>query len=130
MRSRQEVVMSEKITPEKTVSLALIEHTSRPLAYLIIAILAFFFVREPIFDLLRDAQKVKVGSFEVELRARVNQANVGDEFRALQSLDDEQLQLFLIVGKERSDKVPVIYEGEEAIEENFSKLRELGLLEY
>jgi hypothetical protein len=40
-------------------------------------------------------------------------------------LDDAQLQLFLVIGKERK---PIQYHGEEVNEQNLRKLKEAGLL--
>jgi hypothetical protein len=50
---------------------------------------------------------------------------VANELTALQTLHDAQLQLFLVIGKERR---PIQYHGEEVNEENLRKLKEAGLL--
>jgi hypothetical protein len=119
----QEDAMSEKIT------VALIEHGIRPVVYLLLG-LAFVFwlfsVKEPLFQVLKSSEThFKAGSFEVSLRAMANAGHLADELTALQTLNDAQLQLFLVMTKWRR---PIGYHGEEVNEENLRKLKELGLL--
>ena len=119
----QEDAMSEKIT------VALIEHGIRPVVYLLLG-LAFVFwlfsVKEPLFQVLGTSEThIKAGSFEVSLRAMANAGHLADELTALRTLNDAQLQLFLVMTKWRR---PIGYHGEEVNEENLRKLKELGLL--
>lgn len=115
--------MSEKI------AVAWIEHGIRPVVYLILGlgfIVWLFCVREPLFQVLGAGETtVKAGSFEFSLRATANAGNLAHELTALQTLDDAQLQLFLVIGKERK---PIQYHGEEVNEQNLRKLKEAGLL--
>jgi hypothetical protein len=110
------------------VLLALIEHGSRPVAILLLGlflIMWLFTARRPLFELLSDAQRLKVGSFELQLRKSTDAADLRPELRALQGLNDEQLQLFLVIGKERKH---ITYNGEEVTEENLNRLQKAGLL--
>ena len=108
--------------------LAFIQHGSRPAALAFIGLLVvawLFTVRQPALALLGQAQKLKVGSFEVELRAKATEANVEKELQALNRLSEDQLQLFLVIAKSRSH---ITYQGAEVTEANLEKLREAGLL--
>jgi hypothetical protein len=110
------------------VLLALIEHGSRPAALLLIglAIMGWLFaVRKPVFELLTRAQDVKVGSFEFRLRVDAASANLSAELTRLRELSQEQLQLFLVVGRERAE---IQYRGPEATEANLRALEKAGLL--
>jgi hypothetical protein len=115
--------MSEKIT------VALIEHAIRPVVYLLLGlafVLWLFSVREPLFQVLGTSEThFKAGSFEVSLRAMANAGHLGDELTALRTLNDAQLQMFLVMTKWRR---PIGYHGQEVNEENLRKLKELGLL--
>lgn len=105
-----------------------VEHTSRPVANILIAalILVFgYYTRDFWFKLLERSETVKVGSFEVKLREVADKANLSSELTTLRELNDEQLQLFLIIGKERSQ---IGYYGEELSLENLKKLKDVGLL--
>src|SRR5712691_5744428 len=80
------------------VLITLIEHGSRPAAFLLVGLFVvvwLFSVLEPLFNVFRQAETLKVGSFEVKLRVSAAAANVGHELQALGTLNDEQLQLFL-----------------------------------
>jgi hypothetical protein len=108
--------------------MAIIEHGSRPVAYTIIALLTFLFlfsIKGPAFDLMKDAQELKIGSFEVRLRADVDLYGLNNELTALQTLNDQQIQLFLVVGKRREH---ITYIGEEVTQENLDALYKAGLL--
>ena len=108
--------------------LAFLQHGSRPLALAFIGLLVvcwLFTVREPAFEMLGQAQKLKVGSFEVELRAKATQAKVENELEALNRLSEEQLQLFLVIGRSRSH---ITYDGPEVSDANLEKLKEVGLV--
>lgn len=109
--------------------LAFIEHASRPVAFLVVGLFAvgwLFYAKEPLFDLLGRAERLKIGFFEAQLRERAASADVGRELRALGGLNDDQIQLFLVAGgKENQD---ITYNGKEVTEENLRKLQEVGLL--
>ncbi len=107
---------------------ALIQHGSRPAAALLIGLLVagwLFAVKDPLLDLLQRAQKIKYGPLEVELAERAALADVSAELKSLARLTDEQLQLFLVIGKYRSH---IRYDGQEVTEPNLERLRELGIL--
>jgi hypothetical protein len=107
---------------------ALIQHGSLPVAILVIGVCVvawLFFMRGPISQLLAGAEAVKIGSFELRLRADADSANLGAQFRALQQLTQAQLQLFLVFGRERES---ISYVGPELTEENLLALQRLGLL--
>jgi hypothetical protein len=109
------------------VLLAFIQYGSRPVAILFIGLLLIiwlFTVREPLFGLLENAQ-LKYGLFEVKLLKKASSANLSTRLRALENLNEQQLQLFLIIGKKREH---ISYIGEEVTEENLKKLQEAGLL--
>ncbi|WP_145927122.1 hypothetical protein [Jeongeupia sp. USM3] len=116
--------MSEKIV------VALIEHAIRPVVYLVLGaafISWLFYVKEPLLDVVGSGDTtVRAGSFEVSLRAKASAGDLSDELAALQMLNDTQLQLFLVIGKERG---PIQYHGEEVSEENLNRLKEVGLLD-
>lgn len=119
---------AKKATGKPEILLALIEHGSRPIATFLIGmalITWLFLVRVPLFNFLEKSKSLKVGSFEVQLREIVEKANLNPELFTLQELNDQQLQLFLIIGKERE---PITYYGEELTEKNLKKLKEVGLL--
>ena len=120
----QEKAVSEKIT------IALIEHASRPAAYLVIGCLFvgwLFAVKDPMFQMLGQTQTLKIGSFEVSLRANATMGGVGDTLTALQNLDDAQLQLFLVTGGAKGN---ISYLAEEVTDQNLKKLQDAGLLTY
>jgi hypothetical protein len=121
--------MEARTTRERPeVLIALIEHGSRPAAFLLVGLLVvvwLFAVREHFFDVFRNTESLKFGTFEVKLRASAVAANVGSELQALGTLNDEQLQLFLILGRRRGH---ISYEGEELTEENLRRLQEIGLI--
>jgi hypothetical protein len=105
-----------------------IEHGSRPAAALLIGLFLvgwLFSVRQPLLEIFPQARKLKVGSFELELQENAAVAGVRGELQALSGLTDEQLQLFLVIGKSRPH---ITYLGEEATEDNLQKLQELGIV--
>jgi hypothetical protein len=126
---REEEATHKRSTEGKSdILLALIEHGSRPAAMALVGlfvILWLFSAKDPLFGLLRQAETLKFGAFEIELRNIAESANLDKELNALVTLTDEQLQLFLVVGKKRAH---IRYEGEELTEENLRKLYEVGLL--
>lgn len=121
--------MSQAEKPKPYVLLALIEHGSRPAAYIIIGLLTLFFlfrIKEPLFDLLKETEELKIGSFAMHLRVSADLANMSKELRGLEALNDQQIQLFLVVGIK--DRPHITYRGPEVTEENLKKLKEAGLL--
>lgn len=123
------------VTPERDhqnreILLALIQHGSRPLVMLLIFVivaLAVFFARCHIYLWLANAESVKIGSLEVRIREEAQSGELGKEFRSLANLSDEQLELFLIVGRERKSNIN--YKGQELSEANLRQLQDLGLLQ-
>lgn len=113
---------------KQDILLAFIEYSSRPAATLLIGmtfLVWLFIVRDQLFNFLDKSTSLKVGSFEMQLRDVVEKANLNPELRTLQELNDQQLQLFLIIGKERES---IAYYGEELTEKNLKKLKQVGLL--
>ncbi|HEV2913112.1 MAG TPA: hypothetical protein VGX92_07340 [Pyrinomonadaceae bacterium] len=128
-QSLQKDDLSQAEKPKPYVLLALIEHGSRPAAYIIVGLFVLLFlfkIKDPLFKLLEGAQEVKVGSFELRLRASADQAGLSKEFSGLETLSDQQVQLFLVVGDK--NKPQISYSAEEVTEENLKKLQEMGLL--
>ncbi|MBV8773824.1 MAG: hypothetical protein JO166_16075 [Deltaproteobacteria bacterium] len=114
--------------PKREIILALIEYASRPLATVFVSLLAvlwLFFMRGALFQLLANTESVKVGSFEIQLREQAHYEDLGDQLRALKNLTPDQLELFLIVGKEREH---ISYFGPELTEANLQALKSAGLL--
>lgn len=117
------------------VILALIEHGNRSLLILLIVIVAgivAFIAKEPLTRWLSSAESVKLGYFEVQLPRQARSAGVSSELRSLIGLNDQQLQLFLIIGKGRETKAAgefdISYSGEEITKENLEQLQSLGLI--
>lgn len=116
-----------------TLKLALIEHGSRPAAYLLIAVIVLIGVlqfRDPLFDLLDRSQHLRVGSFEVRLQERVR-AFEGDEdlkqaFSRLKNLNEDQIALFLVVGAPGRDNYQ--FSSHEVTPENLQALQSAGLI--
>ncbi|WP_432719623.1 hypothetical protein R0381_000238 [Jeongeupia wiesaeckerbachi] len=115
--------MSEKI------AVALIEHAIRPIVYLLLGaafIVWLFYVRGPLLDILgRGDTTVRGPGFEVSLRMQAKEGDLSDELAALQTLNDTQLQLFLVIARQRG---PIQYNGEEVTEENLNRLKDAGLI--
>lgn len=123
----EETNQTEKDKPY--ILLALIEHGSRPIAYVILGLFLIIFlfqIKEPFLDLLQNTEEVKYGSFAMRLRASADLDNLGKELNDLQSFDDAQIQLFLIVGNK--NRPHITYRGPEVTEENLNRLKEAGLL--
>lgn len=119
----------------RELALATIQHANRSIAILLIALIVasvLFFTRKELTCWLANAESVKAGSFEVRLRAGVRANQLGAEFSKLVDLNDQQLQLFLILGKKRGStvagKYDIAYTGEEVTGPNLYKLRDIGLL--
>lgn len=113
---------------KREIILAVIEYASRPLAIVFVGFLVvvwLFFMRGPLFQLLANTERVKIGSFEIQLRDQAHYENLGDQLRALKTLTPEQLELFLIIGKEREH---ISYSGPEVSEPNLRALKNAGLL--
>src|SRR5262245_53037383 len=116
--------------PNNELRLALIQHGSRPAAIVFVAVLVviwLFPMRERFFSLLGHAEELKLGSFSLRLREQATSANLGEEYKKLETLSLEQIQLFLIVGAKR--KADISYRGPEVSKENLEKLQEVGLLQ-
>ena len=114
--------------PKREIILAVIEYASRPLATVFVGLFIvvwLFFMRGPLFQLLANTESVKIGSFEIQLREQAHYENLGDQLRALKNLTPEQLELFLIVGKQREH---ISYFGPEVTEPNLRALKDAGLL--
>jgi len=131
--------------PEKTdqqstpfgreVALAIIQHANRSVAILLIALMiaiGVFFARHQLAGLLVNAESIKAGSFEIQLRQAAVDQHVAAEFARLAGLSDHQLQLFLILGKARTTDVAgqfkIAYTGEEVTKQNLEALQQIGLL--
>jgi len=110
------------------IALALIEHTSMPLSWLLITLFVGLVVL-----LLRNKLNVReigLGSFHLRLENASDKRGLKKEFLGLQSLSQEQLHLFLVIGGETGDQS--IYQSpipEERAKRNWKRLSELGLLE-
>ncbi len=108
--------------------LAIIEHGSKPAAYVLIGFLVFIFlfsVREPLFSTLNRAEELQFGDF---VYRAASEEGVSRELKELASLSYDQIQLFIIIGRERPDD-NITYLGPESKEENYRKLQEIGLIE-
>jgi len=101
--------------------LAIIEHSSRPVAYILIGLFATI----ALFSLKDVIRKAKFGDFEIEIQRIAQSAEVTKELTSLSKLSDDQLQLFLIIGKKREH---IDYNGPEANKENLEALDTAGLL--
>ena len=123
----EEPVQAEK--PKPHVLLALIEHGSRPAALVILGLFALIVLcmfSTPISKLLEGAEEVRFGSFALSLRKSAVRAGLNRELSALESLSDQQIQLFLVVSG--NSKAHISYSAEEVTEDNLKKLQEVGLL--
>lgn len=110
------------------VLLALIEHASRPAALIVLGLLAavwLFKVRDPVFQLLNKAETVRYGSFEYRVKSVAASSNLEKQLQSLKDVSFEQLQLFLVIGREREH---ITYNGPEVTEPNLMALKRIGLL--
>ncbi len=117
------------------VILAIIEHGNRSIIILVIAFLALITIycaRDPLGAWLSKTGSLRVASFEWKVREEAARAQVSSELSKLRSLDNGQLQLFLIIGSFREKKAAgdfnINYTGEELTKPNLDKLQELGLV--
>jgi len=113
---------------KKDLLLAVIEHGSRPIAYTLIALFTLLFlfsIKGPLFDIMKEARELKIGSFEVRLRTGADLYGLNEELKGLEFLNAQQIQLFLVVGKKRGH---ITYRGEEVTGENLNALHKIGLL--
>ena len=117
----KELTAQQKKKGRSEILLAFIEHGSRPAALVLIGL----FVTIWLFSVKDVLKTVRVASFELELQTITESAKLSNELEALAELTDEQMQLFLIVGKKRTH---ITYKGKEVTDENLSKLYEKGLL--
>ena len=119
----------------RELALATVQHANRSIAILLIALVVasvVYLARKELTCWLSNAESVKAGSFEVRLRAGVRANQLGSEFSKLVELNDQQLQLFLILGKQRGSTAAgpygIAYTGEEITGPNLAKLKDIGLL--
>lgn len=113
---------------KRGLQMAIIEHASRPIAYVFLGLFLFVFllsVREPLSKSLESAAKVKMGSFEF-IREEADNSDLGKELQVLVALNRQQIILFIIIGKFRATHTT--YGGEEVTEENLRVLKNVGLL--
>jgi hypothetical protein len=101
--------------------LAIIEHSSRPAAYILIGLFATIAV----FSLKDVIKTARFGDFEIQIQAIAKSAEVTKELNALSKLSDDQLQLFLIIGRKREH---ISYQGHELNKENMEALEAAGIL--
>ena len=115
--------------PKKNyVLLAIIEHGSKPVAYVLVGFLVFIFlfsVKEPLFDALNRAEEIQYGGF---FYRAASEEGISRELKDLASLSHDQIQLFLIIGKKRPDQY-ITYRGPEFTQQNYRKLEEIGLID-
>ena len=127
---REEGPKIENSGARRELLLALIQHGSRPAVIGLIGLMIFFWlfsVKEPLCRLISRTQELKVGSFTIRLRENVKIDNLGEEYKKLETLSLQQIQLFLIIGVKRN--VNITYDGPEATKQNLDKLQEVGLLQ-
>ena len=108
--------------------LALIQHGSRPAGWVLISLIvliAVLWVREPLFRVIGSAKELRLGNY-VYLKAE--RAGVSSELKKLATLTTDQIQLFLIIGRSRPGH-HITYGGPESNEENYSKLKQIDLIE-
>jgi len=119
----------QKTPRSGTVSLALIEHASRPIANVIIAIIILTLLlvaKDSILGILNRTNEVHVGKL---LFIKAEGQGVSKELAKLSSLSTEQIQLFLIIGTKRPGSF-ITYDGPESKKENYEKLKEAGLIKH
>ena len=128
-KERETLDASEAKTNRKlALQLAWIEHGSRALATVLIAILIIillFWAKDPLFSLLGRTNELKVGSFEIQLRDEAQVENLSRELQALRDVSSDQLALFLVIGRQRE---PIMYNGPEVTEANLKALQQVSLL--
>jgi hypothetical protein len=120
-QDREEIVGGQESKGRSEILHAIIEHSSRPVAYVLIGLFATIWLFS-IKDVIKTA---RFGDFEVEIQSIAKSADVSRELNALSKLSDGQLQLFLIIGRKRTH---ITYYGEELNEENLEALEAAGLL--
>ena len=109
-------------------TLALIEHASRPIANVLIAVLIFSFLivaKDSLLGILNRTNEVRLGEW---LFIMAEGKGVSKELVKLSSLSPEQIQLFLIIGTKRPGSY-ITYRGPESKKENYEKLQNAGLIE-
>lgn len=114
----------------KELVLALIEHGCRPAAIVLVGLLVFLWlvsVKDPLLGLLDRTQELKVGGFSIRIREKARTADLIEEYKKLETLSLQQIQLFLIVGAKRD--AHITYGGPEVTKENLEKIQEVGLLQ-
>jgi hypothetical protein len=120
-REREPQAEPRRVSTE--VKLALIEHALRPAAFAFVGILLFVWL----LIAGGSIELLKAGPFEAKLREQAEKKAVQKELRELEGLTNEQLQLFLIIGRKRQSEL-ITYSGSEVNEPNLQSLRAAGLL--
>jgi hypothetical protein len=105
--------------------LALVQHGIRPAATVIVALLIFIWLSTAGLEL----SMLKGPGFEARFDREVANKDLRSELESLQTLDRDQLQLFLIVGRDRGTR-SIHYTGPEAQIENWEALQRADLLKY
>ena len=111
-----------------SITMALIEHASRPIANVLIAIVVFLFLfimKDSFLGILNRTNELRVGEL---LFIKAEGQGVSKELVRLSSLSTEQIQLFLIIGTRRPGSY-ITYTGPESKKENYEKLEKAGLIE-
>ena len=117
----------QKDRQHSSVAMALIEHASRPIANVFIALIIFSFLlvaKDSILGILNRTNELRIGEL---LFIKAEGQGVSKELIKLSSLSPEQIQLFLIIGTKRPGSF-ITYRGPEAKKENYEKLEEAGLI--
>lgn len=125
--SARQTDASTSAAKKNEILLALIEHGTKPLAYIVSGMLLFLFflmIKNPLVDAVGRANEIQLGGFVY--RGAID-AGVIRELDALASLTTDQIQLFLIIGRRRPGSF-ISYDGPESNAENYERLREVGLI--
>lgn len=122
-QERDTAARSGRVSTE--VKLALIEHALRPLAIFLVGLLLVVWL----WPVRKNVELLKVGPLEAKIREQAEEKNVQKELQALEKLTDEQLQLFLIIGKDRRSEL-ITYSGSEVSEATLQSLKAAGLLNW
>ena len=110
------------------VTMALIEHASRPVANVLVALIVLSFLliaKDSLLGLLSRTNELRVGEL---LFIKAEGQGVSRELVKLSTLSPEQIQLFLIIGTKRPDSY-ITYRGPESKKENYEVLEKAGLIE-
>ena len=105
--------------------LALVQYGTQPAAVVIVALLVFTWLMTAGTQL----SVLKGPGFEAKFDRDVEKEELQSELRSLRTLTKDQLQLFLIVGRDRNGQ-KIDYTGPEATDENWEALATAGLLTF